>query len=109
MNEGQKIDEPVLLFEKIEDKVVEEQVQKLMDTKKANEAEASATKVTPAKEEMTFDDFMKMDLRVGEIKTAEKVEKSNKLLKFTVDTGLDQRTIVSGIAKHFTRASLIKL
>ena len=107
LTEGQKIDEPVLLFEKIEDKVVEEQVQKLMDTKKANEAEASATKVTPAKEEMTFDDFMKMDLRVGEIKTAEKVEKSNKLLKFTVDTGLDQRTIVSGIAKHFTPEEMI--
>ena len=107
LNEGQKIDEPVLLFEKIEDKVVEEQVQKLMDTKKANEAEASASKVTPAKEEMTFDDFMKMDLRVGEIKTAEKVEKSNKLLKFTVDTGLDQRTIVSGIAKHFTPEEMI--
>lgn len=107
LDEGSKIEEPILLFEKIEDKVVEEQVQKLMDTKKANEAAAAAPQVTPAKEEVVFDDFMKMDLRVGEIKTAEKVEKSNKLLKFTVDTGLDNRTIVSGIAKHFTPEEMI--
>ncbi|WP_421878069.1 methionine--tRNA ligase [Marinoscillum sp.] len=107
LDEGSKIEEPILLFEKIEDKVVEEQVQKLMDSKKANEAAAAAPQVTPAKEEVVFDDFMKMDLRVGEIKTAEKVEKSNKLLKFTVDTGLDKRTIVSGIAKHFTPEEMI--
>lgn len=104
---GQAIDKAVLLFEKIEDKTVEAQVQKLMDTKKANEAAEAAPNVAPAKEEVTFDDFMKMDLRVGEIKTAEKVEKSNKLLKFTVDTGLDQRTIVSGIAKHFTPEEMV--
>ncbi len=107
LDAGQTINKPVLLFEKIEDKVVEAQVQKLEDTKKANEAEASKPEVTPAKEEVTFDDFMKMDLRTGEIKTAEKVAKSNKLLKFTVDTGLDQRTIVSGIAKHFTPEEMI--
>ena len=82
------------------------QVQKLMDTKKANEA-ATGPKVKPAKELVTFDDFQKMDLRVGEIKTAEKVEKSDKLLKFTVDTGLDTRVIVSGIAKHFTPEEMI--
>lgn len=106
LDAGGAINEAVLLFEKIEDETVEKQVQKLMDTKKANEAAAGA-KVAPAKELVTFDDFMKMDLRVGEIKTAEKVEKSNKLLKFTVDTGLDQRTIVSGIAKHFTPEEMI--
>lgn len=104
---GHEINEPVLLFEKIEDETVEAQVQKLMNTKKENEAAAETAKVAPAKEEVTFDDFMKMDLRVGEIKTAEKVEKSNKLLKFTVDTGLDQRTIVSGVAKHFTPEEMI--
>ncbi|MEQ8473553.1 MAG: methionine--tRNA ligase [Marinoscillum sp.] len=107
LEENHKINEPLLLFEKVEDEVVEAQVQKLMDTKKANEAAAEAPKVAPAKEEVTFDDFMKMDLRVGEIKTAEKVEKSNKLLKFTVDTGMDQRTIVSGVAKHFTPEEMV--
>ena len=107
LDAGKPIEKPILLFEKIEDKTVEGQVQKLMDTKKANEAEAAGPNVTPAKEEIVFDDFMKMDLRVGEILTAEKVEKSNKLLKFTVDTGLDKRTIVSGIAKHFTAEEMV--
>ncbi|MEQ8582265.1 MAG: methionine--tRNA ligase [Marinoscillum sp.] len=105
--EGQQINEGVLLFDKIEDETVEAQVQKLMDTKKANEVANEAPKVAPAKDEVVFDDFMKMDLRVGEIKTAEKVEKSNKLLKFTVDTGLDVRTIVSGVAKHFTAEEMV--
>lgn len=107
MADGQQINEGVLLFDKIEDETVEAQVQKLMDTKKANEAANEVPKVAPAKDEVVFDDFMKMDLRVGEIKTAEKVEKSNKLLKFTVDTGLDVRTIVSGVAKHFTAEEMI--
>ena len=107
LDAGQPIEKPILLFEKIEDKTVEGQVQKLMDTKKANEAEAAEPNLTPAKDEIVFDDFMKMDLRVGEILTAEKVEKSNKLLKFTVDTGLDKRTIVSGIAKHFTPEEMV--
>ncbi len=107
LDSGLKLADPVLLFEKIEDKTVEQQVQKLMDTKMANEAAEQEPKVAPAKEVIAFDDFMKMDLRVGEIKTAEKVEKSNKLLKFTVDTGLDKRTILSGIAKHFTPEEMI--
>ncbi len=107
MADGQQINEGVLLFDKIEDETVEGQVQKLMDTKKANEAANEVPKVAPAKDEVVFDDFMKMDLRVGEIKTAEKVEKSNKLLKFTVDTGLDVRTIVSGVAKHFTAEEMV--
>jgi methionyl-tRNA synthetase len=77
-----------------------------MDTKEANMTEKEAV-VVPAKEEVSFDDFMKMDLRVGEILTAEKVEKSNKLLKFSVDTGLDIRTVVSGIAKHFKAEDMI--
>jgi len=107
MADGQQINEGVLLFDKIEDETVEAQVQKLMDTKKANEAANEVPKVAPAKDEVVFDDFMKMDLRVGEIKTAEKVEKSNKLLKFTVDTGLDVRIIVSGVAKHFTAEEMV--
>lgn len=107
LHAGDPISEATLLFEKIEDETVEKQVQKLLDTKKANAAAAAGPKVAAAKPAIEFDDFMKMDLRVGQIKTAEKVEKSNKLLKFTVDTGLDQRTIVSGIAKHFTPEEMI--
>ncbi|MEP4598958.1 MAG: methionine--tRNA ligase subunit beta, partial [Cyclobacteriaceae bacterium] len=103
--DGTPLQKATLLFEKIEDEAVESQVNKLMQTKMANEAEE--TKVVPAKEVINFDDFMKMDLRVGEIKTAEKVEKSNKLLKFTVDTGLDQRTILSGIAKYFEAEDMV--
>ena len=95
----------VLLFEKIEDEVIEAQIKKLMDTKEENEA--AAVQLTPIKEEINYDDFMKMDLRVGEILTAETVPKSNKLLKFTVDTGLDQRIIVSGVAKHFSPEEMI--
>ena len=72
-----------------------------------NEKEATTPKVSPQKEEIAFDDFMKMDMRVGEILEAEKVEKSNKLLKFKVDTGIDQRTIVSGVAKHFTPEEMV--
>lgn len=105
LDDGNPIQKATLLFEKIEDEAVETQVNKLTQTKMANEAEE--TKVAPAKEVINFDDFMKMDLRVGEIKTAEKVEKSNKLLKFTVDTGLDQRTILSGIAKYFEAEEMV--
>ncbi|MFY0608641.1 MAG: methionine--tRNA ligase [Cyclobacteriaceae bacterium] len=105
--DGLQIKEAKLLFEKIEDDAVEAQVKKLMDTKMENEAASDEVKVLPAKDPVTFDDFMKMDLRVGEIKTAEKVEKSNKLLKFSVDTGLDTRTIVSGVAKHFTPEEMV--
>ena len=96
-----------LLFEKIEDATVETQVNKLLETKKMNEQENTAPDLQALKDEIVFDDFVKMDLRVGEIKTAEKVEKSNKLLKFTVDMGLESRTILSGVAKHFTAEEMI--
>jgi methionyl-tRNA synthetase len=94
-----------LLFEKIEDSQIEHQVKKLMDTKTANES--ATTHMKPAKAAIAYDDFMKMDLRVGQIKTAQRVEKSDKLLQFTVDTGLDTRTILSGIAKHFTPEEMV--
>ncbi len=96
-----------LLFEKIEDKVVETQVNKLLETKKMNEEENNAPELMPLKDEIVFDDFVKMDLRVGEIKTAEKVEKSNKLLKFTVDIGHETRTILSGVSKFFSPEEMI--
>lgn len=96
-----------LLFEKIEDETIEKQVQKLLDSKKMNAAANHIPQVKPAKGLVSYEDFMKMDLRVGKILTAEPVVKSNKLLKFTVDTGLDTRTIVSGIAKYFTPEEMI--
>lgn len=106
LDSGGEIRKPELLFEKIEDELIEKQIKKLMDTKTSNEQEQSSN-VVPAKDEISYDDFMKMDLRVGEVKTAEKVEKSNKLIQMTVDTGLDQRTILSGIAKHFSPDEMV--
>lgn len=105
---GHQINKPELLFEKIEDEVINAQVEKLksMDHTKNNEKE-EVVEVSPMKKEVTFDDFMSMDIRVGTILQAEKVEKSNKLLKFLVDTGVDKRTIVSGVAKHFSPEELI--
>ncbi|MBA9078172.1 methionine--tRNA ligase [Rufibacter quisquiliarum] len=102
---GHTIGEAALLFEKIEDAVIEAQVQKLLDTKKANEI-ANAV-AAPAKENITFEDFSKIDIRIGTILEAEKVAKTKKLLKLKVDTGLDQRTIVSGIAEHFNPEEII--
>ncbi|ARS34052.1 methionine--tRNA ligase [Pontibacter actiniarum] len=102
---GHIIGKPELLFEKIEDTAVDAQVQKLLDTKKANEL-ANAT-VEPAKENITFDDFTKLDVRVGTIIEAEKVAKTKKLLKLKVDTGIDQRTVVSGIAEFFKPEDIV--
>ena len=83
------------------------QLKRLADIKAANAAAAAAEHVTEQKEEITFDDFQKMDIRVSTILEAEKVAKTKKLLKLTVDTGIDKRTIVSGIAEHFTPEELI--
>ncbi|AKQ46480.1 methionyl-tRNA synthetase [Rufibacter radiotolerans] len=102
---GHVIGEGALLFEKIEDSVIEAQVQKLLDTKKANELENAVA--APAREDITFEDFSKIDIRIGTILEAEKVAKTKKLLKLKVDTGLDQRTIVSGIAEHFNPEEII--
>ncbi|MEM6736330.1 MAG: methionine--tRNA ligase [Bacteroidota bacterium] len=96
-----------LLFEKIEDEEVDAQVSKLLETKKMNKQENTITDIPALKNEVVFDDFVKMDLRVGEIKTAEKVKKSNKLLEFTVDIGLETRTILSGVAKHISPEEMI--
>lgn len=104
---GHQLEKAQLLFEKIEDKTIAEQIEKLQQTKKANEMENQEVEVAPFKEEIVFDDFMKLDLRVGTILEAEKVEKSNKLLKFLVDTGNDKRTILSGIAKHYSPEEMV--
>ncbi len=107
LSDNHQLNKATLLFEKIEDKEVEAQVNKLLETKKMNEQENSTLDLPALKDEIVFDDFLKMDLRVGEIKTAVKVEKSNKLLQFTVDMGLETRTILSGVAKHFTPEEMI--
>ena len=103
--EGHRLGEPALLFEKIEDCVVEEQVQKLLDTKKANEA--ANYKAEPIRENIPFEQFEKLDIRVGTVLNCEKVKKSKKLLKFEIADGLENRTIVSGIAQHYNPEELI--
>lgn len=104
---GHTIGVPELLFEKIEDDVIQQQLDKLAATKAANQASEAAQRVEAQKETVQFDDFQKMDIRVSTILTAEKVAKTKKLLKLTVDTGIDQRVIVSGIAEHFTPDELV--
>lgn len=102
---GHVLGKPELLFEKIEDAVVEAQVEKLLDTKKANE-EANY-KAEPIRENIPFEDFEKLDLRVGTVLSCEKVKKSKKLLKFEIADGLENRTIVSGIAQHYAPEDLV--
>lgn len=103
---GHQLAEPELLFEKIEDETIEQQLKKLEDTKKANAAAAYTAK--PIKPTIDFADFEKLDIRVGHIKHCERVKKANKLLKFTIDDGSGKdRTIVSGIAKFYEPESLI--
>ncbi|MEL7598823.1 MAG: methionine--tRNA ligase [Proteiniphilum sp.] len=96
---GHQLGESALLFEKIEDEVIEKQIQKLHDTKKANEA--SEQKAKPVKEAIQFDTFEKLDIRVGTVLECEKVPKSDKLLRFLLDDGLQKRTILSGIAVYY--------
>jgi methionyl-tRNA synthetase len=102
---GLQMNEPTLLFEKIEDKDIENQIEKLQKTKMTNEEESA--KVAPAKPEITYDDFAKLDIRIGTVLEAEKLPKSKKLLKLKIDTGVDQRTILSGISQHFEAEDLI--
>ena len=108
--EGHQLGEPVLLFSKIEDSVVEAQVTRLEADKAANEAaakEAETARPAPQKPECTFDDFEKMDIRTATVLEAERVPKTDKLLKLTIDTGIDVRTIVSGIAEYYTPEQMI--
>ena len=97
---GHQINPAELLFSKIEDETIEFQIQKLENTKASNKK--TNPKANPMKDEIQFDDFTKIDLRTATILTAEKVEKADKLLKFSVDTGVDVRTVVSGVAESFT-------
>ena len=104
---GHEIGEPSLLFEKIEDDVIQKQMDKLAAIKAANKAAESAQNIDAQKDSISFDDFQKMDIRVSTILAAEKVAKTKKLLKLTVDTGIDKREIVSGIAEHFAPEELV--
>ncbi|MBR5349764.1 MAG: methionine--tRNA ligase [Prevotella sp.] len=100
LKEGHQLAEPSLLFEKLEDEVIDRQIQKLEETKKANEAANYVAE--PIKETIDFEQFEKLDIRVGHVKECEKVKKSKKLLRFTIDDGSGtDRTILSGIAEHY--------
>lgn len=105
LSAGHQLGTPELLFEKIEDSVIEAQVQKLLDTKKANE-EANY-KANPIRQNIEFDDFMKLDIRVGTVLECQKVPKADKLLQFKIADGLENRTIVSGIAQHYKPEELV--
>jgi methionyl-tRNA synthetase len=98
---GTHTEQPEILFQKIEDTLVELEVNKLKNTN------AVETPFEAQKEEIAFDDFTKLDIRLGKILEAEKVEKADKLLKLTVDTGIDKRTIVSGIAEHYSPEQVV--
>ena len=105
---GHTIGEPSLLFEKIEDDVIQKQLDKLEAAKQANlEAAAAEAPVEPQKENISFDDFGKADIRVSTILSAERVPKTKKLLHLTVDTGIDTRELVSGIAEYFSPEELV--
>lgn len=98
---GHKLNQPELLFDKIEDETINVQLAKLQATKEAN-AQKQVVNVQPQKDAISYDDFSKMDIRIGKVLEAERVPKTQKLMKLKVDTGIDTRTLVSGIAEHFT-------
>ena len=102
---GHQLNQPELLFEKIEDETIEKQIQKLLDTKKENDAKER--KANPIKENISFDDFAKLDVRIGKILECTKVPKADKLLQFRIDDGLGGRTILSGIAQYYKPEDLI--
>ena len=107
MAAGHTIGEAQLLFEKIEDDVIQKQLDKLEASRQARLQAEAAQNIEAQKEEVSFDDFQKMDIRVSTILAAEKVAKTKKLLKLTIDTGIDKRTIVSGIAEYYTPEQLV--
>ncbi len=102
---GHATGSPELLFDKIEDEVIEAQLAKLKATKEANERKNRT--VTPQKANVSYEEFSKMDIRTGTVLEAERVPKTQKLLKMTIDTGIDKRTVVSGIAEYFTPEEMV--
>ncbi|MBS1524143.1 MAG: methionine--tRNA ligase [Bacteroidetes bacterium] len=102
---GHQLNAAALLFEKVEDSVIEQQIARLQAKKPA--VQAPVSQIVPAKENINYEAFAAMDIRVGTILAAEKVAKTKKLLKLTIDTGLDTRTVVSGIAEHYEPEAII--
>ena len=111
LTEGHQLEKAELLFAKVEDDVIQAQLDKLAATKQANLKEAAANAipapVEPQKSECTFEDFEKMDIRTATVLEAERVPKTDKLLKLTIDTGIDKRVIVSGIAQYYTPEEMV--
>ncbi|MFH0865182.1 MAG: methionine--tRNA ligase [Bacteroidota bacterium] len=105
MKAGFRIGKAELLFEKIEDEAISAQVKKLQDTKIANEVKEKP--MIPAKPDISYEDFSKLDIRTGTVIAAEKVAKTQKLLKLTIDTGIDKRTVVSGIAEYYEPEKIV--
>jgi methionyl-tRNA synthetase len=103
--EGQSLTNPGLLFEKIEDETIEQQLEKLNAHRK--EQPQKPLNVPPMKDLIEFDDFQKMDIRVGRVLTAERVPKTDKLIQMRVDTGVDERTVISGIAEHYAPEDMV--
>ena len=105
---GHQLEQPVLLFEKMEDDVIQAQLDRLEAIKKLNaEAALKAAKPMPIGKEIAFEDFEKLDLRVATVKACAKVPKTDKLLHFTLDDGFGERTIISGLAKHYEPETLV--
>ena len=107
---GHQLNPATLLFSKIEDEVVDAQIARLEAIRAEREAAAKAAEaatVTPQKEECSFDDFQKMDIRTATVLEAERVPKTDKLLKLTIDTGIDKRVIVSGIAEQYSPEDMV--
>ena len=100
LKSGIKLEKPKLLFEQITDEEIQKQIDKLMATKQENENKIQV--LAPKKENIDYDDFQKLDIRIGTILQAERIAKTKKLMKLSVDTGIDKRTIVAGIAEHFS-------
>lgn len=105
LSAGHQLGQAALLFDKIEDETIAAQVEKLHKSKEENIAETSS--IAPQKTDISYDDFTTMDIRLGTILTAEKVAKTKKLMKLTIDTGIDKRTVVSGIAEYYTAEEII--
>jgi methionyl-tRNA synthetase len=101
---GHKIGEPEHLFQRIDDATIEAQIAKLKSSIEEESEEEEAVELKP---EISYDDFQKLDMRTATVLSAEKVEKADKLLKLTVDLGFEQRTVVSGIAKHFESDAIV--
>jgi methionyl-tRNA synthetase len=107
MPQFHQLNKPELLYKNVEDEEIQRQTEKLQKQKPVLMSSPGTPSIKPLKPTITIDDFSKLDIRIGKVLTAERMEKSNKLLKLTIDTGIDQRTVLSGIAQHYTPEEMI--